>query len=77
MDAVDLNINASLVLELSDAIMGYREHSISTSISNAQAMAMQDMLKAQDTLGDMLRQLRLLKVDDETLALYTPRFLQP
>ena len=77
MDAVDLNVNASLVLELSDAVLGYREHSISTSISNAQAMAMQDMLKAQDTLGDMLWWLQLLKVDDETLALYTPRFLQP
>ena len=57
MDAVDLNVNASLVLELSDAVLGYREHSISTSISNAQAMAMQDMLKAQDTLGDVLWQL--------------------
>ena len=34
------------------------------------------MLKAQDTLGNVLRRLRLLKVDDETLALYTPRFLQ-
>ena len=77
MDAVDLNVNASLVLELSDAILGYQERSISTSISNAQATAMQDMLKAQDTLGDVLWRLRLLKVDDETLALYTPRFLQP
>ena len=76
MDAVDLNTNASLVLELSDAILCYREHSISTSISNAQATAMQDMLKTQDTLGDVLWQLRLLKVDDDTLALYTPRFLQ-
>ena len=76
MDAVDLNINASLVLELSDAVLGYQEHSISTSISNAQATAMQDMLKTQDTLGNVLQWLQLLKVDDDTLALYTPRFLQ-
>ncbi len=75
-DAVTLDVagNASLAFELSGA---YQELSISTSISNAQATAMQDMLQTQDVLGNILRKLRSLKVDDETLAIYTPRYLQP
>ena len=76
MDAMDLNVNTLPALELSDTVLGYQEHSISTSVSNAQATAMHDMLRAQDTLGNVLRRLRLLKVDDNTLAPYTPRFLQ-
>ena len=64
--------------KLYGAILDYRELSILTDISNAQAMAaMQDMLQTQDMLGNILQKLRSLKVNDKTLAIYTPRYLQP
>ena len=74
---VDVTGNSSLAFELCGAILDYRELSISTGISNAQAMAMQDMLQTMDMLGNILQKLRSLKIDDKTLAIYTPRYLQP
>jgi hypothetical protein len=47
----------------------------STSLANAQATAMQDMLVAQDNLGKTLRRLRMLKIDDNILSQYTPMSL--
>ena len=75
MTPVDVTGNFSS--ELSGAILDYQELSISTGVSNAQATAMQDMLQTQDVLGNILQKLRSLKVDDKTLAIYTPRYLQP
>ena len=78
-DAVTVDVTGDESSELlSGAILSdYGELSISTGVSNAQATAMQDMLQTQDVLGNILRKLRSLKVDDETLAIYTPRYLQP
>lgn len=44
----------------------------STSLANAQATVMQEVLIAQDNLGSTLRRLRMLRVDDEILLQYTP-----
>ena len=77
-DAVTpVDVTGNFSSKLSGTILDYQELSISTGVSNAQATAMQDMLQTQDVLGNILWKLRSLKVDDETLAIYTPRYLQP
>ncbi|KAM6503401.1 hypothetical protein JOM56_000344 [Amanita muscaria] len=47
----------------------------STALMTAQATAMQDMLVAQDNLGQTLKRLRMLKIDDDIVSRYTPMSL--
>jgi hypothetical protein len=47
----------------------------STSLMTAQATTMQDMLLAQDNLGQTLKWLRMLKIDDDVLSQYMPMSL--
>ncbi|KAM6491372.1 hypothetical protein JOM56_013146 [Amanita muscaria] len=47
----------------------------STALMTAQATAMQDMLIAQDNLGQTLKRLRMLKIDDDIVSRYTPMSL--
>lgn len=49
----------------------------SVSLANAQATTMQEMLVIQDELGQVLRKLKMLKIDKATLEPYTPVYLRP